>query len=250
MPSLISCHICFSPSVTGQFCLLPLVSGLVCFSTSAFAVPFRGSANMHLFTMNLWLVIAENSVFRNATKQQQRNESLSGLDRFVVYQLLREGRCCIYHLWQFLMQVHTHCRFTIYQPTRVVWNQKRHSPTHTWNTSLESVIILDFMRRGEDNRDKSTDNLTGPLMSQPPSYPQILCRMPFLPQPSQFIVSWDRHQICTVAYLEAWLMQIHITRESNTGSHGARWSARYQHGEQHGATEHGVRQQHGGRNAR
>ena len=213
MPSLISCHICFSPSVTGQFCLLPLVSGLVCFSTSAFAVPFRGSANMHLFTMNLWLVIAENSVFRNATKQQQRNESLSGLDRFVVYQLLREGRCCIYHLWQFLMQVHTHCRFTIYQPTRVVWNQKRHSPTHTWNTSLESVIILDFMRRGEDNRGKCIDSPAGrhPIWTiDAPTWitrspPPILHQMPFLLQPSQFILAWDRHQICFIAYLVAWL---------------------------------------------
>ena len=28
----------------------------------------------------------------------------------------------------------------------------------------------------------------------------FLCRMPFLTQPSQFILAWDRHQICWLAY--------------------------------------------------
>jgi len=29
--------------------------------------------------------------------------------------------------------------------------------------------------------------------------------MPFLTQPSQFILAWDRHQICWLAYLVVWL---------------------------------------------
>jgi len=29
--------------------------------------------------------------------------------------------------------------------------------------------------------------------------------MPFLPQPSHFILAWDRHQICWLAYRVAWL---------------------------------------------
>jgi len=41
------------------------------------------------------------------------------------------------------------------------WYQKRHSPTHTWNVLWESDIILDFMRCGEDNRGKCTDNPAG-----------------------------------------------------------------------------------------
>jgi len=45
--------------------------------------------------------------------------------------------------------------------TQVGRYQKRHSPTHTWNVLWESVIILDFMRRGEDNRGKCTDNPAG-----------------------------------------------------------------------------------------
>jgi len=45
--------------------------------------------------------------------------------------------------------------------TRVDRYQKRHLPTHTWNVLWESVIILDFMRRGEDNRGKCIDSPTG-----------------------------------------------------------------------------------------
>ena len=36
--------------------------------------------------------------------------------------------------------------------------------------------------------------------------PPFLSRMAFLPQPSQFIVAWDRHQICWLAYHVAWLL--------------------------------------------
>jgi len=66
------------------------------------------------------------------------------------------------------------------------------------------------MRRGEDNRGKCTDSPVGhhPIRTihAPTSVvPPILCRMPFLSQPSQFILAWDRHQICWIAYLEAWL---------------------------------------------
>jgi len=34
--------------------------------------------------------------------------------------------------------------------------------------------------------------------------PPFLRRMPFLTQPSQFILVWDSHQICWLAYLVAW----------------------------------------------
>jgi len=72
-----------------------------------------------------------------------------------------------------------------------------------------SVIIIDFKRRGEDNRGKFANN---PAVCHPIwtidalisiIFP-VLHRMPFLPQPSQFILAWDRHQICWIAYLEAW----------------------------------------------
>ena len=37
--------------------------------------------------------------------------------------------------------------------------------------------------------------------------PPFLCRMPFLTQPSQFILAWDRHQICWLAYPVAWFIR-------------------------------------------
>jgi len=37
----------------------------------------------------------------------------------------------------------------------------------------------------------------------------FLCRMPFLTQPSQFILAWDRHQICWIAYLVAGFCSTH-----------------------------------------
>jgi len=42
------------------------------------------------------------------------------------------------------------------------------------------------------------------LISDPPPSCPILRRMPFLPQPSQFILTWDRHQICWLEYPVAW----------------------------------------------
>jgi len=43
-------------------------------------------------------------------------------------------------------------------------------------------------------------NWSPPPLPSPP----FLCRMPFLTQPSQFILAWDRHQICWLAYPVAW----------------------------------------------
>jgi len=37
-------------------------------------------------------------------------------------------------------------------------------------------------------------------------YPPLLRWMPFLPQPFQFILALNRHQICWIAYLEAWFI--------------------------------------------
>jgi len=41
-------------------------------------------------------------------------------------------------------------------------------------------------------------------------HPPFLRRMPFLLQPSQFILAWNRHQICWLAYPVAWLHNIQI----------------------------------------
>ena len=61
----------------------------------------------------------------------------------------------------------------------------------------------------EYNRGRHTNNPAGRhsvRINQPPTslIPPFLRRMPFLPQPSQFILAWDKHQICWLAYPVAW----------------------------------------------
>jgi len=72
----------------------------------------------------------------------------------------------------------------------------------------EEKLILDFMVQGEISEADTQHSGWAPL--QPVlsvthlSHPPILRRIPFLLQPSQFILAWDRHQICWLAYSVAW----------------------------------------------
>jgi len=94
----------------------------------------------------------------------------------------------------------------LFRTTQVGWYQNRPVPEN---------INLDFKRCGEDNRGKCVDNPTGchsiRTIDAPTSiiFP-VLRRMPFLPQPSKFILAWGRHQICWIAYLEAQLLKLII----------------------------------------
>ena len=85
----------------------------------------------------------------------------------------------------------SHTRTTVYGPfsvtTRVSRCQKKSS------SGL-------YGARG-DIRGRHADNPAGShsirTNRRPTSFvPQFLRQMPFLPQPSQFILVWDRHQIC------------------------------------------------------
>ena len=79
--------------------------------------------------------------------------------------------------------------------------------------------ILDFLVQNEDNTGRCTNNPDGlpphPALLVPPHLPSspFLCRMPFLrilTQPSQFILAWDMHQICWLAYPVTWFGWLHI----------------------------------------
>ena len=66
-----------------------------------------------------------------------------------------------------------------------------------------------FYDAREDNRGRNTDNLAGHhsiRTNQRPTsvIPPFLHRMPFIPQPSHFILAWDGHQICWLAYPVMW----------------------------------------------
>jgi len=82
------------------------------------------------------------------------------------YQTADNDQCytTLHHCTLSTVHTHTHT-LPFYGPlsgtTQVCRYQKRHTPTHTWNMLWKSVIILDFMRRGEDNRGKCADNPAG-----------------------------------------------------------------------------------------
>jgi len=66
--------------------------------------------------------------------------------------------------------------------------------------------LLDVLEQNEDNTGRHTNNPDGlpPIQTNwcPPPLPSppFLRRMPFLTQPSQFILPWDRLRICWLAY--------------------------------------------------
>ena len=70
------------------------------------------------------------------------------------------------------------------------------------------AIFWIFYGAGKDNRGRCADNPSGryPIrtIGAPTSIIPFLCLMPFLLQPSQFILAWDRHRImlaCTASGL-------------------------------------------------
>jgi len=66
-------------------------------------------------------------------------------------------------------------------------------------SSITACRLLDFMVQGKMTEAHAPTirlDATQSRLSVPPSPSSpILCQVPFLPQPSQFILAWDRHQI-------------------------------------------------------
>ena len=100
--------------------------------------------------------------------------------------------------------------------SRFFWVSHQNGITHTHNhfTALFPGLpgwagavrnLLDFMvQREMSEADTLTIQLgiipSGLISDSPPSSPIFLCQMPFLRQPSQFVLAWDRHQIYWLAY--------------------------------------------------
>jgi len=96
---------------------------------------------------------------------------------------------------------HTHARnhFTALFPGLPGWPSARRKPS----SGLYGAR--------EDNRGRHSDNTAWRHSIQtnhrPTSIiPPFLRQMSFLPQPSQFILAWDRQQICWLAYPMAWFL--------------------------------------------
>jgi len=86
------------------------------------------------------------------------------------------------------------------------------SQDHLGEPVPEEIFFWTFMVQGKiTEADTPTIWLgatpSGLISDPPPSFP-FLCRMPFLPQPSHFILAWDRQQICWLAYPVAWFNSI------------------------------------------
>jgi len=66
-------------------------------------------------------------------------------------------------------------------------------------SSITACRLLDFMVQGKMTEAHAPtirlDATQSRLSVPPPPSSLILCQVPFLPQPSQFILAWHRHQI-------------------------------------------------------
>ena len=78
----------------------------------------------------------------------------------------------------------------------------------TWVSRCQKKSSSGLYGAREDNRDRHTIWLgatpSGLISDPPPSPPLFLRQMPFQPQLSHFILAWNRHQICWLAYPVAW----------------------------------------------
>jgi len=117
-----------------------------------------------------------------------------------------------------LYRTHTTYRQTC--SSRSTERRNTHTHTHNHFTALfrdysgEPVpeeIFWTFMVQGKITEADTPTIWMGAtpsgLINDPPSslpHPQFLCRMPFLLQPSHFLLAWDRHQTCWLAYPVAW----------------------------------------------
>jgi len=104
-----------------------------------------------------------------------------------------------------LLLLHAHSRFMAHCVGLPRWaGTRRDIHPLTPETCCGNLSSFCFLRHGKDNKGKYADNPAGrhPIRTNdaPTSIiPPILCRMPFLLQPSQFILARDRHQICWIA---------------------------------------------------
>jgi len=113
--------------------------------------------------------------------------------------LLVEGRCwCLYAGCD--ASTKGWCVNTQTQPfhglfpgtTWVSWCQKK--------KTIWTFIVQGKITQADTPTIRLVATPSGLISNPPANIPPFLRRTPFLPQPSHFILAWDRHQICWLAY--------------------------------------------------
>jgi len=100
----------------------------------------------------------------------------------------------------------------------------------------EEILLWTLWCKGKQGR--HTDNPAGHQCATAPGHhsiwtnqqptsiiPPSLLWMPFLSQPSQFILAWDRHQICWLAYPVVLFMVLYSDKYVNARASAARCHA-------------------------
>jgi len=114
---------------------------------------------------------------------------------------------------------HTHIRFTALFLWLSGWPGARRK------------LLLDFMVQRKITEADTPIIRLGATQSRlisdpPPTIPPFLRWMPFLPQPSHFMLAWYRHQICWLVYPVAWFLTgwkslLNLNRDLNRDGDGA-----------------------------
>jgi len=139
--------------------------------------------------------------------------------------------CCL------LFAVHactTATCFAVLQPTQPFYGFLDYVRDNPGEPVPEGTFrhLLDFLVQNESNTGRCTNNPDGLpphpdyLLPSPLPSPPFLRWMPFLTQPSQFNLAWDRHQICWLAYPVAWFCcsaEIMSSSPRTVSSHCLRW---------------------------
>jgi len=91
----------------------------------------------------------------------------------------------------------------LFWPLVIFWHAHLHSCTDSQALSTEYCIVgiphNCTVRHSIWTNQRSTSLI-----------PLFLCQMPFLLQPSQFILAWDKHQICWLAYSVLYIIMLLI----------------------------------------
>ena len=88
-----------------------------------------------------------------------------------------------------------------------------------WASARRNLLLVQGKITEADTPTIGLGAIPSGLISDPPPSSPIFRQMPFLPQPSHFILAWDRHQICWIAYPVAWFIprgQLYKTRSNTT----------------------------------